>query len=56
MTSSTVHLHEHAEAGVIDDDTRVKSTIYRLRLKAERTVRKKKITILTCSIFFTENQ
>jgi len=34
MTSSTVHLHEHAEAGVIDDDTRVKSIIYRLRIES----------------------
>jgi uncharacterized protein len=33
MTSSTVHTHEHEETGKIDDSTRVKYFMYRIKIE-----------------------
>lgn len=33
MTSSTVHKHEHGNEAVLDDDNRVKTIMYRIRVK-----------------------
>jgi uncharacterized protein len=33
MTSSTVHAHEHEAGGKVDDSTRVKHVMYRIKIK-----------------------
>ena len=33
LTSSTIHLHEHDEKGTIDDSNRVKTVMYRIKIK-----------------------
>lgn len=33
MTSSTVHTHEHEATGKVDDSTRVKHVMYRIKIK-----------------------
>jgi hypothetical protein len=33
LTSSTVHPHEHAVSGELDDSNRVKYTLYRIKIK-----------------------
>lgn len=33
MTSSTIHLHEHAGAGQVDDSNRIKDVMYRINIK-----------------------
>ncbi len=33
MTSSTVHKHEHGTTAAVDDSTRIKYTMYRIRIK-----------------------
>jgi uncharacterized protein len=33
MTSSTVHTHEHETTGKVDDSTRVRHVMYRIRIK-----------------------
>jgi uncharacterized protein len=33
MTSSTVHAHEHEAGGKVDDSTRVKHVMYRMKIK-----------------------
>ncbi len=33
MTSSTIHTHEHEVTGTIDDSTRVKHVMYRIKIK-----------------------
>ncbi|QEC65779.1 pyridoxamine 5'-phosphate oxidase family protein [Panacibacter ginsenosidivorans] len=33
MTSSTIHVHEHAATGKVDDSTRVKHVMYRIKIK-----------------------
>ena len=33
MTSSTIHVHEHATTGKVDDTTRVKVVMYRIKIK-----------------------
>ncbi len=35
MTSSTVHKHEHATSSVVDDSTRVKYVMYRIKIKSK---------------------
>lgn len=33
MTSSTIHTHEHGVTGKVDDSTRIKQIIYRIKIK-----------------------